>query len=258
MDWSNPAGAAVSGGFGLLGSYLSYKYNQRLQEQQNQYNLDMWRLQNEYNSPQAQMQRFEDAGLNPNLIYGQGTSGNATHAPEMGVASAPDLSPDMRALGEAFNIEGLKTAIANRKKAQAEATLSQVAAADAKDSREAQYDISVKYGIDPATGLYKFEPGAVSTERSASFAQRRLKSATGAISTRAYHFNKLLLDNFRTNSLLAPRANLIGSTIGLNTKRGQYLTPQIQIGNYSARYAPWTFWTGIGTNIFGTAAKFIP
>lgn len=30
-----------------------------------------WNMQNEYNSPQAQMQRFRDAGLNPNLIYGQ-------------------------------------------------------------------------------------------------------------------------------------------------------------------------------------------
>lgn len=28
-----------------------------------------------YNSPSAQMQRFKDAGLNPNLIYGQGTPG---------------------------------------------------------------------------------------------------------------------------------------------------------------------------------------
>lgn len=31
-----------------------------------------------YNSPEAQMQRFKDAGLNPNLIYGQGSPGNVT------------------------------------------------------------------------------------------------------------------------------------------------------------------------------------
>jgi len=33
--------------------------------------LSDWKMNNEYNSPQAQMQRFKDAGLNPNLIYGQ-------------------------------------------------------------------------------------------------------------------------------------------------------------------------------------------
>lgn len=33
--------------------------------------MDAWRLQNEYNTPKAQMQRLIDAGLNPNLIYSQ-------------------------------------------------------------------------------------------------------------------------------------------------------------------------------------------
>lgn len=43
----------------------------RLKELENQFNLDVWNMQNEYNTPQAQMQRYLDAGLNPNLIYGQ-------------------------------------------------------------------------------------------------------------------------------------------------------------------------------------------
>lgn len=43
--------------------------------------LEMWRMQNEYNSPQSQMQRYQAAGLNPHLIYGQGSSGNASSPP---------------------------------------------------------------------------------------------------------------------------------------------------------------------------------
>lgn len=43
--------------------------------------LEMWNLQNAYNSPEAQMRRFKDAGLNPNLIYGQGSGGNASALP---------------------------------------------------------------------------------------------------------------------------------------------------------------------------------
>lgn len=39
---------------------------------------EMWNKQNAYNTPAAQMSRYTDAGLNPNLIYGQGSNGNAT------------------------------------------------------------------------------------------------------------------------------------------------------------------------------------
>lgn len=38
-------------------------------ELQNDYNLKYWQMQNAYNTPSAQMQRFIDAGLNPNLAY---------------------------------------------------------------------------------------------------------------------------------------------------------------------------------------------
>lgn len=36
---------------------------------QDEYNLKYWEMQNAYNTPSAQMQRFVDAGLNPNLAY---------------------------------------------------------------------------------------------------------------------------------------------------------------------------------------------
>ena len=42
-----------------------------LAEYQNQWNIDQWNRENEYNSPAAQMVRYQEAGLNPNLIYGQ-------------------------------------------------------------------------------------------------------------------------------------------------------------------------------------------
>lgn len=43
---------------------------------------EMWHLQNAYNSPEAQMRRFKEAGLNPMLIYGQGNPGNASSMPQ--------------------------------------------------------------------------------------------------------------------------------------------------------------------------------
>lgn len=50
-----------------------------------QYNWEqqvkMWHDNNAYNSPSAQMNRFREAGLNPHLIYGQGSNGNSTSTP---------------------------------------------------------------------------------------------------------------------------------------------------------------------------------
>lgn len=53
-----------------------------------QRSIEQWNRQNLYNSPQAQMQRFLAAGLNPHLIYGQGNSGNATSMPQYQPAQA--------------------------------------------------------------------------------------------------------------------------------------------------------------------------
>jgi len=58
-------------------------------------NLEMWHRQNEYNLPTAQMQRFKEAGLNPNLIYGQGGPGNATNMPNY---QAPRLDVKRKAV----------------------------------------------------------------------------------------------------------------------------------------------------------------
>lgn len=43
---------------------------------QNQLNTQYQDKQNEYNSPVNQMARYREAGLNPHLMYGQGTPGN--------------------------------------------------------------------------------------------------------------------------------------------------------------------------------------
>lgn len=53
--------------------------------------LKDWNMVNEYNSPQAQMQRFKDAKLNPNLIYGQGTESSPVRATQQ--SSSPAVAP---------------------------------------------------------------------------------------------------------------------------------------------------------------------
>lgn len=41
-------------------------------EAQQEWNYNMWLANNEYNTPMAQMQRYKDAGLNPDLMYSGG------------------------------------------------------------------------------------------------------------------------------------------------------------------------------------------
>lgn len=86
---SKLAGPAV----GLASSFLqrnrsrknvaaTNRANREMADLKWQRDLEMWNLQNRYNTPANQMKRFKEAGLNPNLVYGQGTPGNAQQLPQ--------------------------------------------------------------------------------------------------------------------------------------------------------------------------------
>lgn len=76
MDPQVLSAIASSGQFVGQGfNTLSQAYGNR---QQRNFAVKFWNMQNEYNLPINQMQRFKDAGLNPHLIYGQGNAGNAS------------------------------------------------------------------------------------------------------------------------------------------------------------------------------------
>ena len=85
--------AAAAGGLGaitgLIGNNQTNKANIRLQREQqafnaqqakqaNEWNMQQWQRENEYNAPAQQMARLEAAGLNPNLMYSQGNTGTAS------------------------------------------------------------------------------------------------------------------------------------------------------------------------------------
>jgi len=83
---SDIGGAIIGGVSNLLGSAISAGANAMISKRQRrwsegqinkQYDRDIKQrdYMNWYNSPDQQMQRFEEAGLNPNLIYGKGTPG---------------------------------------------------------------------------------------------------------------------------------------------------------------------------------------
>lgn len=65
----------------------AFAQNKEMAQLQNQYNIQQWDRENVYNSPQAQMERYKAAGLNPNLIYGQ--QNFSAQSPELVGSIAP-------------------------------------------------------------------------------------------------------------------------------------------------------------------------
>ena len=121
----------ISGLFGALGQNIAINkqikaqreenernrtYNFNLAQLQNKWNLEQWNRENEYNSPSQQMARLKAAGLNPDMMYQNGTSGlTAASSPSM-TSGAPSSPVDMSALGQKRTIgdaihQGLQDAL---------------------------------------------------------------------------------------------------------------------------------------------------
>ncbi|MEM2002478.1 MAG: hypothetical protein QXT77_07535 [Candidatus Methanomethylicaceae archaeon] len=84
------AGDIISGVTGLAGTLASNASARNMQRRQIRKDVEFWHMQNEYNSPQAQMKRLKEAGLNPNLIYGSSPGGAAGTADRL---KTPDVDP---------------------------------------------------------------------------------------------------------------------------------------------------------------------
>lgn len=79
--------AAIGVGGNLIGqaagAFASRRANKRM--------VDFWNMQNAYNHPKEQMKRLQEAGLNPNLIYGESTTGATGQAGDIGRPDKPDF-----------------------------------------------------------------------------------------------------------------------------------------------------------------------
>jgi len=101
--------------------------------------------QNEYNSPEAQMQRFRQAGLNPALIYSQGNAGN------MASANYSSPTPDVdlgKGIAGAMNVlstfQDLKVKGANITNTNAQ-TANLIKQNSLLDTEQAKYNADIAY-----------------------------------------------------------------------------------------------------------------
>lgn len=82
------AGASLASS--LFGQSKQRKENRRAEADARAHNKEMWNLQNEYNHPSQQMGRLQEAGLNPNMIYGTSPSSAVGSAGDVAPGKAPD------------------------------------------------------------------------------------------------------------------------------------------------------------------------
>lgn len=115
MGLSAMAGPLIAAGSNLLGNALGMASQGNMNYKNRAFASDMylrqrkdaitdWQVQNEYDSPRAQMERLRQAGLNPNLVYKNGAD-NTSGPIRATSASVPDgkaFIPDFSGVGNSI------------------------------------------------------------------------------------------------------------------------------------------------------------
>lgn len=79
----------------LGGSVINAVSNIGANKANRKWQEEFWNKQNDYNHPSAQMARLQEAGLNPNLIYGKNASGASGNSASPIKAERKKVTPDV-------------------------------------------------------------------------------------------------------------------------------------------------------------------
>ena len=193
-------GTALSPVTDIIGTASHNHENEKLQQQQYNNELDMWNKQNAYNTPAAQMQRYRDAGLNPNLIYSQGNPGNASPPPTAAPAHVENVwsktGSDSLALLQNYQDWQVKKANVDNVRAQTALTLQQQA--------NAKVDQALK-NVSLAQNQFNYSQSCKLGQNQLDMAAQNLRQATinANLGLQNYEFNSqiihcvLLINSFK-------------------------------------------------------------
>ena len=130
------------------------KTNIMLAREQQAFEQKMVQQQNEYNSPVAQMQRYAQAGLNPNLVYSQGNPGNQSSIPSYQRADVkPALFNFQQNMADVINsVFGNMQAVAEIRKPNADARSTEID----NQIKLGSWENQIQYDISRYTALDEF------------------------------------------------------------------------------------------------------
>lgn len=180
------------------------QWNEQQYTKQRQDNLADWRMQNEYNDPTAVMARLRKAGLNPNLVYGDGASMPSVAMRSADTPSWQPKAPEVdfqQPAGELFryydiqmkeaqtnNLKAQNNAIleeTNLKKAQTAAALAAAANTQVGTSR-AQFDLAMQNSLRD----FNLEAAALSNQQARANIQGTLSRTETENAMRAPNLTK--------------------------------------------------------------------
>lgn len=104
---AGPIGTVVGAGVGAISqgsmNKKTRKFTEQMYARQRADALTDWQMQNAYNSPEQQMQRLKAAGLNPNLVYGNGAEAMSNQGPRSSDAGSWNpQNPDYAGIGSSL------------------------------------------------------------------------------------------------------------------------------------------------------------
>lgn len=119
----NTAGAVASGIFNLRAQKLANQANYNLAKAQNDWNIEQWNRENEYNSPANQVELLKSAGLNPNLYSPNGSTAPHLESSEMANQQPRQIDNSIaqtgaQALEDYAHAEELRASIAESRQRQ--------------------------------------------------------------------------------------------------------------------------------------------
>lgn len=185
-------GASALGNIFNVGSQRRENRKQRdftreMYQTQKQDNIDFWRMQNEYNTPAAQMERYMDAGLNPHLAYTQAntaapiSSPQPTQGPNTQAAQV-DFDP-LSELAKGLNLQMMNEQVLAQKLSNEEKALE---LEDEKWFRQNYADVIGIDGVISGESLYRRMKRAevdssIQTLQNAVLDSKRIQALTGQI-----------------------------------------------------------------------------
>lgn len=152
---------ALGAVYNIASSERNRRDQKAIYEDQKAFQVDMFNRQNAYNDPSAQMDRLQQAGLNPNLIYNKG--GALPSATIAGGGTAPNLQPnklDMQSIYMSRQIkiqERIAEAEIKLKEAQAQKALAEVPTAETQRELMSEQINQLKQNQEFAKDLHELD-----------------------------------------------------------------------------------------------------
>lgn len=165
-------GSGINAGSQLANNSSMLSYSREMYDKQRSDALADWNMQNEFNSPKNQMLRFKEAGLNPNLIYGQMSNSPVvrTSSPQSYSPTAPQIelgTATNTAIGQYYDTQ-LKQATIDNVKAQADAN-QQVALLKSMEVLKESWNTPFYDGLATANANKTFNEAALKDEEYQQF-----------------------------------------------------------------------------------------